>query len=65
MKQLQKLLSDIGFAAGRGKGGHTSMMERHEEWSNLAPMYVLGGLEGEEVVAFEPTWLHVKLVPRK
>ncbi|PAF29351.1 zf-HC2 domain-containing protein, partial [Paenibacillus sp. 7516] len=29
------------------------MIERHEEWSDLAPMYVLGGLEAEEVEAFE------------
>ncbi|OMF38575.1 hypothetical protein CXK86_29675 [Paenibacillus sp. BGI2013] len=29
------------------------MIERHEEWSDLAPMYVLGGLEAEEVAAFE------------
>lgn len=29
------------------------MIERHEEWSDLAPVYVLGGLEAEEVAAFE------------
>ncbi|WP_127539254.1 anti-sigma factor domain-containing protein [Paenibacillus illinoisensis] len=29
------------------------MIERHEEWSDLAPMYVLGGLEAKEVEAFE------------
>ena len=34
------------------------MIERHEEWSDLAPMYVLGGLEAEEVAAFEAHMLN-------
>ncbi|WP_339848414.1 anti-sigma factor [Paenibacillus sp. FSL W7-1088] len=34
------------------------MIERHEEWSDLAPVYVLGGLEAEEVAAFEAHLAH-------